>query len=222
MREERLQLSILNLDIFDLLVRAMVLVTAMPIHECAHGYVADKLGDSTARRQGRLTLNPFAHLDLMGSIMIMVAGFGWAKPVPVNPYNFKINSRAGMAITAAAGPLSNILMAAITLLLAKIVLMTPLPSLLASIFLVMCQINLSLAVFNLLPVVPLDGSRILAYFLPGKIVDWMEEKEHLIYMVFLALVLFTNILSGPISFIGGWIFRGLNAITSLFGLLPML
>ena len=94
-----------TLDPITILIRALVLVTAMPVHECAHGLVADKLGDHTARSAGRLTLNPFHHLDLTGSLLLLLAGFGWAKPVPVNPYYFtKIrNRKAGIALTALAG-----------------------------------------------------------------------------------------------------------------------
>ena len=94
-----------NLDPTTILIRALVLFTAMPIHECAHGWVADKLGDHTARSQGRLTLNPFHHLDPFGSVLLLLAGFGWAKPVPVNPYYFtKVKKKTGVALTALAGP----------------------------------------------------------------------------------------------------------------------
>ena len=96
--------------LYQTTIRLVVLLTALPFHEFAHAWAADKLGDPTARYQGRLTLNPFKHLDLMGSLLMLVAGFGWAKPVPINPRNFK-NPKTGMALSAAAGPLSNLLLA---------------------------------------------------------------------------------------------------------------
>ena len=95
----------LSISPTTIMIRALVLFTAMPVHECAHGWMADKLGDRTARSSGRLTLNPFAHLDLFGSILLLLVGVGWAKPVPVNPYYFdKVSQKAGIAITALAGP----------------------------------------------------------------------------------------------------------------------
>lgn len=208
-----------HLDFVTIMIRALVLFTAMPIHECAHGWVANKLGDHTAKYQGRLTLNPFAHLDPMGSILLLLAGFGWAKPVPVNPNNFqKVERRMGMALTAVAGPVSNILMATIALLIAKIIYLTGIGgSLLATIFLTMCQLNLSLAVFNLLPIHPLDGSRILAYFLPFKAQAWIEEHEQIIYLVFMAVILFTNILDVPLRFLSSWLYRGIWWLTSFVG-----
>ena len=131
-----------RLNPVTVLVRALVLFTAMPIHECAHGWVADKLGDHTARSQGRLTLNPFHHLDPFGSVLLLLAGVGWAKPVPVNPYYFhKIDRRAGMALTALAGPVSNLLMSIITLLIAKLLLLFGVNGILVSIFITMCQIG---------------------------------------------------------------------------------
>ena len=210
-----------NLSPTTILVRALVLFTTMPIHECAHGWVADKLGDHTARQAGRLTLNPFHHLDLFGSILLLFAGVGWAKPVPVNPYYFtKVDRRAGIALTALAGPMSNILMALLTMILYKAVLLLPLPTFLASflamVFMVMCVTNLNLAVFNLIPVHPLDGSRILAFFLPDKALRWIDEHEQIIYIVFMMLILFTNILDGPISFVVNGIYGFLWTFTALF------
>lgn len=207
-----------RLNPVTILVRALVLFTAMPIHECAHGWVADKLGDHTARSQGRLTLNPFHHLDPFGSVLLLLAGVGWAKPVPVNPYYFhKIDRRAGMALTALAGPVSNLLMSIITLLIAKLLLLFGVNGILVSIFITMCQINLGLAVFNLIPIHPLDGSRILSYFLPAKAADWLDEHEQIIYIIFMVVILFTNLLDVPLSFLSGLLFRAINWLTSFVG-----
>ena len=99
-----------NDKIFELFINALVLFTALPVHECAHAWVAHKMGDDTAKNQGRITLNPFKHLSLWGSIMMVLIGFGWGKPVNVNPNNFK-NPRKGMVLTSLAGPASNFIMA---------------------------------------------------------------------------------------------------------------
>lgn len=207
-----------RLNPVTVLVRALVLFTAMPIHECAHGWVADKLGDHTARSQGRLTLNPFHHLDPFGSVLLLLAGVGWAKPVPVNPYYFhKIDRRAGMALTALAGPVSNLLMSIITLLIAKLLLLFGVNGILVSIFITMCQINLGLAVFNLIPIHPLDGSRILSYFLPAKAADWLDEHEQIIYIIFMVVILFTDLLDVPLSFLSGLLFKAINWMTSFVG-----
>lgn len=216
----------LHLSLQSLIIRAFVLFTAMPIHECAHALVASWLGDDTADAQGRLTLNPLSHLDLVGSLMILVAGFGWAKPVPVNPLNFRRNGitmRGGMALTAAAGPLSNLLLGFVFFLLSKLTwALTSLPIELSVIFLMVTQINIMLAVFNLLPVYPLDGGRIAGFFLPDRALDWMEEHGRAIQTVFMMLVLFTNVLSAPLSFLQGKVLLGFDWVTSLGGLLPRL
>ena len=108
-----------NQSLFTYLVRAMVLLTAIPIHECAHAWASNKLGDPTAKNLGRLTLNPLPHLDLIGSVLMLFTGFGWAKPVPVTTRNFK-NVKKGMILTALAGPAANILLALLSLILYKL------------------------------------------------------------------------------------------------------
>lgn len=206
------------MDLFDILVRAIVLLTAIPVHEAAHAYVADKLGDPTARYSGRLTLNPAAHFDLVGSLAMIFTGIGWAKPVPINPRNFK-DSKKGMAISAAAGPISNLIVAAISLAAAKILLyagygmgMNNVISTLYTIFRSMCLINISLAIFNLIPMPPFDGSRIFNYFLPDKFYFKIMEYERYIF-IGLLFVLFSGILDGPITVVAGLVLKALDKLT---------
>ena len=149
-----------------LLARIFTLIIAFTVHEFAHAWTADQLGDDTPRLAGRLTLNPLAHLDLLGSLMLVLAGFGWAKPVPVNPYAMQRRTPAGMMIVAAAGPVSNVGLA----LLASIPFMLGLVSISSSVLAVFVAdfifLNLVLFFFNLIPIFPLDGEKVLTYFLP--------------------------------------------------------
>ena len=206
-------------DVYEFLIRIPIILFSLTVHEIAHGYTAYKLGDPTAKSLGRLSLNPLKHLDPIGALCMLLFGFGWAKPVPINTRYFK-KPRGGMALTALAGPMSNILMALLTMILYKAVLLLPLPTFLASflamVFMVMCVTNLNLAVFNLIPVHPLDGSRILAFFLPDKALRWIDEHEQIIYIIFMMLILFTNILDGPISFVVNGIYGFLWKFTALF------
>ncbi|MBQ5782381.1 MAG: site-2 protease family protein [Oscillospiraceae bacterium] len=206
------------MDLFDIVVRAIVLMTAIPIHEAAHAYAADRLGDPTARYRGRLTLNPMAHFDLVGSLAMILTGIGWAKPVPINPMNFK-DTKKGMAISAAAGPASNLCVAAISLAVAKILLyvgygigINGVISTLYTVFYSMCYINISLAIFNLIPIPPFDGSRIFNYFLPDKMYFKIMEYERYIYIGLLVL-LFSGILDIPLSLMTGLIFRAVDKLT---------
>ena len=214
----------MNLSLQSLVIRAFVLLTAMPIHECAHALVANWLGDRTAEDEGRLTLNPFSHLDLMGSLMTLVAGLGWAKPVPVNPLNFRRNGmtmRGGMALTAIAGPLSNLLLALIFFIACKLVLvLTELPIMLAYALMMIAQINVMLGVFNLLPVYPMDGSRVLGYFLPDNALNFLERNQGKIQLIFMAVILLTDVLNTPLYLMENAVLRVFDVITSIGGLLP--
>ncbi len=159
-----------GLSISTILVRIIILFLAIPIHEWAHAWSAYQLGDDSASLQGRMTLNPLAHLDPIGSLLLLFSGFGWGKPVPVNPYRMRTNPRVGMAISAAAGPFSNFILAmllAIPFRLGWVDWYTGGFSI-GSLLLVAIQINLGLMLFNLIPVHPLDGEKILMGLLPPR------------------------------------------------------
>ena len=151
-----------------LLARVITLVVALTIHEFAHAWSADQLGDDTPRLQGRLTLNPLAHLDPIGSLMLLLAGFGWARPVQVNPYALRRANPAGMVIVAAAGPFSNLLLAILAAIPFRAGLLNASLSagFVSNLFLDFIWINLILLFFNLIPIFPLDGEKIADYFLP--------------------------------------------------------
>ncbi len=178
----------------SLSVVAVLLLIALPLHELAHALTAKWLGDDTAERLGRVTLNPLAHLDVFGSLLILLAGFGWAKPVPVNPYRLRPSARAGMALVAVAGPLTNLLLAVVGALLFRIAgatgaLQVGFGGWLSSFLSALVIFNVLLALFNLIPVPPLDGSRLLALVLPDQAQPLIEMLER--YGFVLLLVLFT-------------------------------
>jgi Zn-dependent protease len=155
-----------------LLARMVVLLIAMPIHEWAHAWSAYEMGDDTASMQGRLSINPLAHLDLLGSLLILMTGFGWAKPVPVNPYRMRRSPRSGMALSALAGPAANLVLAmlcATPFRLGLLHLYDVSASLnLATLLWLIAQISIGLGVFNLIPLFPLDGEKVLIGVLPPR------------------------------------------------------
>ncbi len=209
----------LSLDtIIGLCVRVFMILCILPVHECAHAFAAQKLGDETARLSGRLTLSPLAHIDPFGAILMIVAGVGWAKPVPVNMYNLKTkNKKLGMAIVSFAGPLSNILMALFFLFImngvSTFAAVTSLTKTIYKFTYVAAVINITLAVFNLIPIPPLDGSRLITLIIPDKYYYQIMKYERYIGYAFMLLVL-VGTLDVPLSYLSEYLYKGLNAVAA--------
>ncbi len=192
-------------------------ILSLSFHEFAHAWSAWRLGDDTASREGRLTLNPVSHIDLLGTIILPLLGvpFGWAKPVPVNPARFwrDVNMSSGMAITASAGPLSNVLLATVAAVLLGLGLRFA-PELVERdtpghlFLLAMMQMNVGLALFNMLPVPPLDGSRIVAWLLPYRLQQQWHQLEQFAPFLLIAVFWFGGrLVSGPILLVAGLLRR---------------
>ncbi len=203
------------------------MLIALTFHEVAHGFMAFKLGDPTARNFGRLTLNPLKHLDPIGTICMIFFHFGWAKPVPVNSRYFK-KPRRDMALTAAAGPVMNFILAFAGILIRQILIaifkVFPaatqftfyIQGAAITLFTYFHILNLSLGLFNLIPIPPLDGSRIFYVFLPPKIYFGIMKYERYIQLALL-LALWTGILSFPLSTVVTWISNGMQFLVSWIG-----
>jgi len=175
-------------SIEDVLLTLPALLLGLTLHEYAHALVAYRLGDPTAKNLGRLTLNPIKHLDPLGTLFLVIFKFGWAKPVPVNPFHFRGDRQRGMLWVSLAGPGTNFLLAVVTALIWRII--EPQGLILGSILLNIFFINLILAVFNFIPVPPLDGSKILAGVLPRRYSHVIYNLEKYGYIILVFLMLF--------------------------------
>ncbi len=248
----------MDTHILKMISGLIVVMLITPFHEFAHAFAANKLGDTTAEEQGRLTVNPLAHLDPIGSLCIILCGFGWAKPVPVNPLRFKpvrteyvttksgkqklkkkgISMRAGMAITAAAGPIANIIAAFITVIIYRIIhsvvifrtddyysfAYSGLPEKMMFVLYILyfiAVININLAVFNLIPIPPLDGSKILGFLLGRNFEAWLYKNERNLSLALMIVVAassisstLSNIVFAPLSWLSNVIFDFLMLATN--------
>ena len=210
---------------FDSLLDTVVVVAAallcITFHETCHGLAALWMGDDTAKRAGRLSLNPLRHVDIMGLIVMAVAKFGWAKPVPVDMRKFR-NPKAGMALTALAGPVSNLVLALFAMLLRAVAVIVYYRNGASEIwqwiilfFEYVVILSAGLSIFNLFPIPPLDGSKVLFAILPAK---WYEKlmRVERYGMILLAVLLLTNVLDRPLLFLRGIVLDGLNVVTQPF------
>lgn len=193
-------MGLLNLLINDplaFILLAIPLMYSVVLHELAHGWVAWRMGDPTAKMQGRLSLNPLRHLDPIGTIMLFIFGFGWAKPVPVN-FNYIRDTKKGLILVSSAGIITNMLLAFLAFFLYR--LLTPVPGeVMATLLSYLAQINIILAAFNLIPIPPLDGSKILMGFLPERLRYSFSRLEPYGFFIIIGL-LFLGALNPLIAF----------------------
>ena len=214
-------------ELLGLVLTLPAVLIAITFHEYAHAFAADKLGDDTPRRQGRLSLNPLAHLDPWGTIMLIFAGFGWGKPVEINPRNFNrnISMSAGEAIVSIAGPAMNFILAIIfssidfaILKFASAFVLTQLGMIIITLIQSIVVINVGLGVFNLIPLPPLDGSKVLMHFLPSNVKNWCIQYSQVFYIVFVVLWI-TGIAGTIISPLINWVYKGITYLAALlFGI----
>ena len=224
-------MSLMSYSSFDLLALLLTLpavIVAITFHEYAHAYAADKLGDDTPRMQGRLNLNPMSHIDPVGFMLLMFAGFGWGKPVQINPRNFNRNVRMdkGEAIVSIAGPLMNFILAIVSaIILGAVYMFAPasfLMNTVGNVIYILLQelviINIGLGVFNLIPLPPLDGSKIFINFMPYNWRRWILEHSQIFYYIFLAIWI-TGLASIIIAPVINLLYSGLmNGILAIFRL----
>ncbi len=195
-------------------IPALICIT---IHEMCHGFAAYKLGDRTAATQGRLSLNPLRHLDPLGLLMLVLFHFGWAKPVSVDMRNFK-HPKRDMAITALAGPVSNIVLASVVLffygLFYKMLAGSPLGKQAIQLLIQTAYLSVCLGVFNLIPIPPLDGSKVLFAILPNNMYNLLMRYERYGFILLTVLVVFTNVLNAPINTVSTAVYNWLSPIAT--------
>ncbi len=195
----------------------------LTVHEFSHGFMAYRLGDTTAKEAGRLTLNPISHIDWLGVLAMLFLGFGWAKPVPVNPYRFKKAGARGIVWVSLAGPVSNIIFAFLMLIIWNILVLfagdIAANYYVSTVVSTIVSLNIGLAVFNLIPIPPLDGSKVLEYFLPYSARNWMAKNGNFLYLIMMLAVfsgVFSRIISPAIGFIFTMLYRFARFIILLF------
>lgn len=209
--------------LLTLLLTLPAVLVAITFHEYAHAFAADRLGDDTPRRQGRLTLNPLAHLDPIGSILLIFAGFGWGKPVETDPrnYNRDISMDKGTAIVSIAGPIMNFILAIVfTLIYALLTTFAPqiltntAGTILITLLIQTVIINVGLGVFNLIPLPPLDGSKVFTHILPYNAKQWMYNNQQYLYFIFI-LIWITGLAGRIVAPISNFIFNGIYKLVMM-------
>jgi Zn-dependent protease len=208
------ELSLFDFDIPTLLAKVVILLVGFPIHELAHAWVAYRLGDNTARNQGRLTLNPLAHLDPLGSLLLLVSFIGWAKPVPVNPYRLKYGPRVGHAIVAAAGPVSNLLMASLIAIPWRLGAFENTSFAVQQFALMFVGVNIALFLFNLIPLAPLDGNSVLNGVVGQRISAMLRPLQTYGPIILMGLFLLSWV-SPQLNVLGRYLNQGMVNITRL-------
>ncbi len=208
-------------NLLSILINVPITLVCFTGHELAHGWVSEKLGDPTPRQQGRMTINPLAHLDVIGTLLMIFTGFGWAKPVMVNPMYYK-DRKKGMAITAAAGPLSNLVMAFVMLLIYTLLTLVfaklgvTMPAIVGTIVYAFIIRNLCFMVFNLIPIPPLDGAKVLGMFLPNRAYYKMLQYERY-FMIVIMLLSLSGVLNRTIGVGVDLVFNALISPFMAFG-----